>query len=234
MAISEIVGFGAFVLAYGYIIARYLPPRHYVLTNLLTAAGSLLYALTVGASWSDLGLAPSRWLSGLLVGLLISVPILLIIIGVASIPVFRGLFTHEPARHSSSRMTLFELTVRIPFGTALSEEVLFRSVLLGLLLSVYSNDVAVPVSAILFGLWHVMPTLENLRRNDSFNEFIKEQRHRRIASFLLTIFITILAGVGFGCLRLWTGSVVTPWIVHTCINSVAVLSGFVVLKINGK
>lgn len=234
MVTSEIIGFGAFVLAYGYIIARYLPPRHYVLTNLLTAAGSLLYALAVGASWSDLGLAPSKWPGGLLVGLLISLPILLVIVGVASIPLFRGLFTHEPARHNSSRMTLFELTVRIPFGTALSEEVLFRSVLLGLLLSAYSTGWAVGVSAILFGLWHVVPTLENLRRNDSFNEFIKEQRHRRIASFLLTIIVTMLAGAGFGYLRLWTGSVITPWIVHACINSVAVLSGFVVLKMNGK
>lgn len=233
MLIGEVLGFCLFVLAYGYVIARFVPKRWYALTNILTAAGSLMYALLVGASWQDLGLDVHNLMRGMLVGVGISIPIIIGIVSVAAIPLFRNLFSDGPSKHKSSRMTVFELVLRIPFGTALSEEVIFRSVLLGLLLSTYSTFWAVVLSSMLFGVWHIIPTLNTLSNNDSFSELIDEQRHRRIGYLVLTILVTMAAGAGLSWLRIWTGSVITPWIVHTCINSVAVLSGFLVIKING-
>ncbi len=233
MLIGEVLGFCVFVLAYGYVIARFVPKRWYVLTNILTAAGSLLYARLVGASWENLGLSAHYLIRGTLVGIVISIPIIIGIVAVAAIPLFRNLFSDGPSKHKSSRMTVFELLLRIPFGTALSEEVIFRSVLLGLLLSTYSTLWAVALSSMLFGIWHIIPTLNTLSSNDSFSELIDEQRHRRIGYLLLTIVVTMVAGAGLSWLRMWTDSVITPWVVHTCINSVAVLSGFLVIKING-
>ena len=50
--------------------------------------------------------------------------------------------------------------VEVPLGTVLLEEVVFRSVLLGLLTSMYGTVAGVLGSAFLFGLWHILPALE--------------------------------------------------------------------------
>ena len=48
----------------------------------------------------------------------------------------------------------------------MSEEVVFRAVLLALLAGVTTTAVAVGGSSVAFGLWHVVPTVEALRAND--------------------------------------------------------------------
>lgn len=234
MLSGEALGFAVFIMAYGYLIAKYIPKRYYVVTNVLTAAGALVYAWFSGASWGSLGLGWSQLFTGLVAGLLVSIPIIIIIIGVAAIPMFRNFFSDGPSKHASTKVTRFELAVRIPFGTALSEEILFRSVLLSLLMAAYNTLWAVIIASALFGIWHIIPTLDTLSRNDSFSTLIDEYRHRRVLSLLLTILVTMVAGIGFCMLRLWTGSVATPWVVHTMINSVAVMSGFLVMRINGR
>ena len=53
---------------------------------------------------------------------------------------------------------VFNPLVRIPFGTVLLEETLFRGVLLALALRRWSVATAVIVTSAIFGLWHVVPT----------------------------------------------------------------------------
>ena len=48
------------------------------------------------------------------------------------VPATRGFFQDERARGGGARHVLFETLVRIPLGTALPEEVIFRGSLLGL------------------------------------------------------------------------------------------------------
>ena len=47
--------------------------------------------------------------------------------------------------------------LRIPIGTTVFEELLFRSVLFALLVRLRDVCVAVIMSSIVFGLWHVAP-----------------------------------------------------------------------------
>ena len=55
--------------------------------------------------------------------------------------------------------------VRIPLGTAVAEETIFRGAVLGLLTQRHPRARAVAVSSALFGCWHVLPTLDTLALN---------------------------------------------------------------------
>ena len=59
----------------------------------------------------------------------------------------------------------YQVTVRIPAGTVLWEEVAFRGVLQATLRRVLPRPAALAVTSGVFGLWHVRPTVEALRIN---------------------------------------------------------------------
>ena len=87
--------------------------------------------------------------------------------GVA-IPRLHPLFADERMMGTTGAQVAHKSLVEMPLGTVLLEEVVFRSVLLGLLTSMYGTvrigSASVPVtvlgSAFLFGLWHILPALE--------------------------------------------------------------------------
>jgi membrane protease YdiL (CAAX protease family) len=111
----------------------------------------------------------------------------------------------------------------VPFGTALIEEVLFRGVLLGLLLQHNSSLVAILISAIIFGLWHIFPTIAMLENNKILAKANKDLRRRKYGSIIGVVLITASAGVVFAWLRIISNSVVAPWLVHWSINSSGML-----------
>ena len=66
---------------------------------------------------------------------------------------------------ASSRLTdasvgglIYQTAVRIPLGTALFEELLFRGLLYGAFLRVSGHRGAILGSSAVFGVWHVRPT----------------------------------------------------------------------------
>src|SRR6266508_2931635 len=81
----------------------------------------------------------------------------LLVVG-AALPATRELFAHRRVDEHSVAALLYATLVRIPLGTALLEETLFRGVLLGLGLRRWPRRVAVAWSSALFGLWHVLPS----------------------------------------------------------------------------
>ena len=108
------------------------------------------------------------------------------------------------------RGAVFQIAFRIPILTALIEEAFFRGVLHAALTAVYSTPVAILVGAGLFGLWHLGPALEqaDARFGDSSTT----------VHVLLTIALTTLAGFGFVALRIATGSIWVPVVVHALLN----------------
>ncbi|CCQ17816.1 putative integral membrane protein [Rhodococcus sp. AW25M09] len=105
---------------------------------------------------------------------------------VAAIPALRRRV--RPAEDDLAEWVLF----RIPVGTVLTEELLFRGVL----------DAAAPaLSPIFFGLWHVHPA--------------------RAAgdSVIGTVFATTAAGLVFSWLRARSGSVLAPALLHYFLNA---------------
>lgn len=108
------------------------------------------------------------------------------------------------------RGALFQIAFRIPVLTALIEEAFFRGVLHAALTAAYSTPVAILVGGGLFGIWHLAPALEQ-----SDNPLGKNSR---TAHVLLTIAFTTLAGFGFVFLRITTGSIWVPVVVHAFLN----------------
>ena len=74
----------------------------------------------------------------------------------AALPAIRWLFQDRRAAGISTAVLLYVALVRVPFGTVVLEETLFRGVLLGLGLRRWSHMTAVNVSCLAFGLWHVL------------------------------------------------------------------------------
>ncbi len=107
------------------------------------------------------------------------------------------------------RGAVFQIAFRIPILTALIEEAFFRGVLHAALTAVYSTPVAIVVGAGLFGLWHLGPALEQSENHLGGNSAIH---------VLVTIAVTTLAGFGFVALRMTTGSIWVPVVVHALLN----------------
>jgi uncharacterized protein len=101
--------------------------------------------------------------------------------------------------------------LRIPFVSALAEEILFRGIVYGLVAAVAPAWVAIGVSSVAFGLWHVMAGLEQAGAQGM-------ARGRRNGHVVGTVMFTALAGVGFGLIRFWTGGVWAPAAVHAAVN----------------
>lgn len=108
------------------------------------------------------------------------------------------------------RGALFQIAFRIPILTALIEEAFFRGLLHAALTSVYSTPVAVVIGAGLFGIWHLGPALEQSEEHLGGSS--------TTVHVLATIAVTTLAGLGFVALRITTGSIWVPVVVHALLN----------------
>ena len=85
-------------------------------------------------SAADLGLGRDRAARGLRVGLAATVPVVAVVAAGAALPATRRFFLDERATTGGTGYALYHTLVRIPLGTAVAEETLFRGSLLGLLL----------------------------------------------------------------------------------------------------
>ncbi|WP_338889662.1 CPBP family intramembrane glutamic endopeptidase [Rhodococcus sovatensis] len=138
----------------------------------------------VAVTRAPLGL--KNWRSGLAWGL-----------GAAAVPVVgSAVVASVPALAQRVRPSDDDLAewvlLRIPVGTVVAEELVFRSVF---------DAVAPTLSPIFFGLWHIHPA--------------------RAAgdSVLGTVVGTALAGGVFSCLRRRSGSVLAPALLHYAVNA---------------
>jgi membrane protease YdiL (CAAX protease family) len=117
--------------------------------------------------------------------------------------------------------------VEVPLGTVALEEVVFRSVLLGLLTSLYGTAWGVAGSALLFGLWHVLPALE-MHDSHALTSQLGSGWRARAGTVLGTILATGSAGVLFAMLVVWSGSVLAPMGLHWAMNSTGSIAAWLV------
>lgn len=213
------------IAGYSLYITHHIPRKFYSLSNLVVSLACIAYGLFVGLNFSDMGLAIHHVMQGIIVGLVVSLPIILIILLGARVRWLQPVI--GTAKKQSSRQIAYELGFRLPFGTALSEEVIFRGVLLGLLLQHHSQPVAVLVASLLFGLWHIIPTIETIRTHSVLSAALTKHTHRHILSVVGTVCLTTIAGVAFSCLRFVSGSIVAPWLLHCAINGSGLASSYV-------
>ncbi|HET7821448.1 MAG TPA: CPBP family intramembrane glutamic endopeptidase [Ornithinibacter sp.] len=196
------------------------PARWHVATGPVAAAVLLLIGRLAGLSWEQLGLGPGSLLPGLLWGGAAAACVLLgYAVGLA-VPVTRGLFLDERHRVGMWSM-LHRAALVVPLATVVFEEVAFRGVLWGLFEVAHGALWATAVSALLFGLWHVLPAVDGVRQNSPTERVARAELVRQVAG---TIAFTALAGLVFGVLRDRSGSLLAPGLLHWATNGLGIVA----------
>ena len=207
----------ALVLAFGAASHRLIPRRWQLPAHLAVATGAVAIARARGASVEELGLASASVPRGLRFGVATVPPVLaLIVLGVAS-PATRQFFVDERVTRSSGRELVYEALVRIPLATAVTEELLFRSALLGLSLHRRGRGRAVASTAIAFGLWHIVPALRSHDANPA-GARLARRAGGSAATVAATVGVTAAAGAALAWLRLRSRSVAAPIVAHAAVN----------------
>lgn len=200
-------------------LANLWPPFNraaYVPANVAATAALLVVAKqALGLSAGELGVAgvsPADVALGLAAGAALAAPLLVLA------ATERGARVIADRRVSGLRggALAYQVLVRVPLGTALLEEVAFRGVLFGAWRE-EGAAAAYAVSAVAFGLWHVVPATTMVRVN-----FPRAGLLRPVAA---TVAFTAVAGLGLAWLRVETGSLGAPLALHASLNSLATLAG---------
>jgi membrane protease YdiL (CAAX protease family) len=205
-----------------------VPDALYVPFNAASAAAALYLARRGGATESDLAIRPDRLGRGAVVGAEATGVIAAVVGAGIALRTTRGFFIDERVVAARPHRLFYEAFIRIPFGTALHEEILFRSVAFGTLARRTSPLTAAAVSSALFGLWHIIPTLQTLPLNPAGAYF--ESRRARAGAVTGGVVGTGLAGFVFVWLRLRSNSIVAPIMAHIATNSIAYLSAAAVAR----
>lgn len=188
-----------------------LPDAWYVPANLAVAAALVAGARAIGLEWSELGLDRNSLGRGALIGLAAAALVALVIGLGLIVPAIESYFEDDGVAEDSTFDRWYVPLVRIPLGTAVFEEVLFRSVLFAVAVRLWGLRRAVASTSILFGLWHVVPAWESSSGSAA----------AAVGVIGATVLITTVAGVLFALLRVWSGSVVAPVLAHWATNSLS-------------
>jgi membrane protease YdiL (CAAX protease family) len=199
------------------------PTGIHVVTGPLAALLLLLLARLAGLTWSELGLGSQTVLRGAKVAAVAAVTVAIVYSVGSAIPFTRNAFRDTRYRLGLGAALYLSL-VAIPLGTVLFEEVAFRSVLWGLLARDFGVPVATAVSAILFGIWHVLPAVGLAQTHASVQGGTTAAGRRMAVTVLATIAFTTIAGVVFAELRRRSGSLVAPMGLHWATNGLGVLA----------
>jgi membrane protease YdiL (CAAX protease family) len=205
---------------------RCLPPGGYVPWNLALTAALLAIARRSGCSTAELGLGfdrlPSSVRAGAAGAAVVAAGYALALRSDACSDLFRD----DRATSLGAATARQYLLLRIPLGTVLAEEVAFRGVLPAL---VTSRRQWMPgaISSLLFGVWHILPSLELVRANVGVERAVGTSPGRAVA---LAVGTTALGGGVLQALRQRTGHLAAPAAVHLAAN----LLGFIGARVVGR
>jgi membrane protease YdiL (CAAX protease family) len=213
----------ASVVCIHFLLNRVVPDRALVPASLGGAAIVAALARVAGATADEQGLSPRQiphgidiggW-SGTLVAAATGA-------GLLFRPTRRFYMDDRVIRHTHVEAA-YQALIRIPFGTALAEEIIFRGAIHALLRRRFPAPVAVLTGSALFGLWHIIPTLDRMETNPLTKDTGPAHRTMSTAS---VVALTSAFGLGFAFLRARSRSIVAPAMAHAAANSVGLAGGW--------
>jgi uncharacterized protein len=220
-AVFEIATVGA-LAAHSLALDRWIPAPLHDAVNLTTPVVLLALARREGIGWAQLGLDPRDAPRGAVIGGAAGALAVLAIATAAKAPSTQRFFHDERVVDIGRREAMYHSFLRIPVATAASEELLFRGVLVAGMQRRRSSRMVSLLSSVLFGLWHILPTLRTYKGNP-IQDLSKERG--RALTLGAAVSATSLAGGVFLWLRRRSGSLVAPTVAHAAINVSAFLIG---------
>lgn len=195
------------VLAGANLVLKVGPVGTGLVAGPLVALILVVVARRAGLSWDDLGLARRALRRGAIwAGIAVVVVAATYAIGLVALPGIRVLFLD--ARYQlDPGAALVTALVMIPVSTVLLEEVAFRGVLFGLLQRSRRLGWPFGVSSVLFGLWHVLPSVPATR----------------FGTIAAVVAVTALLGLVLCELRRRSGSLLAAVAGHWAANGLGVL-----------
>ena len=209
---------------------RVAPQTHYLLWSFGGSVLLLAVGLLDGNSWTDMGLGWRYLLPGL-IWAAVAIGLITAVYVVGSLfRRTRAAFHDERMGEMSGGRLMFQALVEVPFGTVLFEEIAFRGVLFAMLARRYGLVWAIVGSALLFGLWHILPSIGTHEQNPALGSVVGEGRKGNILAVLLSVLTTALAGVLFAGLRVFSGSVLAPMGFHWATNGLGYAFSWVLIR----
>jgi uncharacterized protein len=199
-----------------------LPGRWYVPICVVGAGSLLVLAWIDGLDAADLGLGAGTLLPGLVWALVLVLVVALLYSSGAVMPRTKGLFADRRFMAARGREIAFRMLVSIPFGTVLLEETAFRGVLFAVVSVRHGTWWAVAVTSVLFGLWHILPSLPMHGSHEAVQRAFGTDRRGRWIAVLTGVASTAVGGVVFAMLRVWTDSILPPIGLHWALNGMGV------------
>lgn len=212
--VREFTGPVAVIVAANLLNNRWLPQRS-VATSVVGSVALLLQARRQGLTSSELGLHRATRRRGLAWALRSAATVGVVYTVAFSTPRLRAAFVDSRARPDLAGVAKQAL-VHVPLGTVLLEEVAFRGVLPALARRRLGRMGATVISSVLFGLWHVLPSLRLPQDNRAAARALAGRSPFAVVT--PAVASTAAAGVLLCELRWRSGSLIAPAGLHWATN----------------
>jgi membrane protease YdiL (CAAX protease family) len=204
-----------------------LAPANYALASAwwlrpIEAVALLAWGRSWGLSWPQLGLAADRFGSGLRWALGSIALVAVVFLVAVLLPLTRPAFL-DSQYHAPLGQALVTALVVIPLGTVVLEEIAFRSLLWGMLARHTGTAQVLTTTSLLFGLWHLLPSLRLGSANAGVAATIGRGGTPLVVVAAMTF--TAVGGAVLGELRRRSGSVLASAGAHWATNALGVLFG---------
>jgi len=208
-AVAAIVAFN--------VLNNRVAPTAYALTRPAELVLLAVLAWGSGLTLADLGLARSTWARGLRWGAAL-VGVVVVVYGIAiALPVTRVAFLDRRADLAIG-VPLAQAVIAAAIATVLLEEFAFRGVLWGLVNRLRGPTYATALSSVLFGLWHILPSVRLNRNNEAIADLLGTGPGSTPLVVGLGFALSALAGVILCELRRRSGSLLAPLGLHLATN----------------
>jgi membrane protease YdiL (CAAX protease family) len=214
--------------AYNVVRTLWIPESWQLLTN-------IGIALVIGgiAWWSsvdltELGLHRDHHPRGAIWGGGALLLVMAVVVGFALVSEIRGSSQgalDDPRLRVPFADMLYEIGINTPLGTVVLEEFAFRGLLLALFLRHTSMWRSVLWSSLLFGAWHILPTLTTAASNGAMEQ-LASTPFGLVLVVIGNVLSTAVAGAVFAYLRLRSGSLLAPALAHLATNNISFVVGW--------
>ena len=210
------------ILAAVNVANKYGPSGTGLVAGPLVALVLVLLGRRAGLTWHDLGLSRRTLLPGLRWALG-SVAVVAVVYAIgAAFPFTRPAF-QDVRYHLHLSAALLTAFVMVPLGTVLLEEVAFRGVLMGLVNRHRGAVWASVTSSVLFGLWHILPSLRLNSANEAVGSAFGTGVTGQVLAVAGAVGFTAVAGLLLCELRRRSGSLIAAAALHWATNGLGLL-----------